>query len=66
MPSQLQQESIEVVLNGQTDITTSSFSPQKVVEDWQGAIIAGAGVHRRLQRTGKMLSPLAASVHRRL
>jgi len=48
MPSQLQQESIEVVLNGQTDIITSSFSPQKVVEDWQGAIIAGAGVHRRL------------------
>jgi hypothetical protein len=48
MPSQLQQESTEVVINWQTDITTSSISTQKVVEDWQCAIVAGAGVHRRL------------------
>jgi len=48
MPSQLQQESKEFVLNWQTDMTMSSISPQKVVEDGQGAVTAGAGVHRRL------------------
>ena len=48
MSSQLQQESTEVALNWQTDTTTSSLSPQKVVADWQGAIIVEAGVHRKL------------------